>query len=324
MAGNIWVIAEQSRGQLSEITYELLALGRDLADGLGTKVQAVLLGHGVKGLADQLGAADEVLYADHPALADPSPEAYTEALALLAWERQPASLLVPATNAAWEILGSLPAQLEAPFANQCRDVRVVDGRIEAHCLVAGGKMEACVVAAATPTILGIMPGARRADDGRAEQAPTVEEVALQLSESPRVRFKRFIEPEVGDVDVTQQTALVSVGRGIQMQDNVELAEELAAALGGAVCASRPVVDQGWLPLSRQIGKSGAIVKPKIYVAAGISGAPEHVEGMKDADVIVAINMDPQAPIFDVAHFGVVGDCLDVLPALTEAVQARRG
>ncbi|MHC4136844.1 MAG: electron transfer flavoprotein subunit alpha/FixB family protein [Planctomycetota bacterium] len=324
MAGNIWVIVEQWRGQLSEITFELLALGRELADGMGTPLQAVLLGYEARALAEQLGAADEVLYVDHEALEDPSPEAYSQALALLVQEKQPASLLIPATNVAAEVLGSLPAQLGAPFANLCRDVRVVDGRLEAHCLVAGGKMEAAVVATAAPTILGIMPGVRRADDGRVEKTPSVEEVTPNLPETLRVRFKRYIEPEVGDVDVTQQSALVSVGRGIQMQDNVELAEALAAALGGAVCASRPVVDQGWLPLSRQVGKSGAIVKPRIYVAAGISGAPEHVEGMKDAELIVAINMDPQAPIFDVAHFGVVGDALDVLPALTEAVQARKG
>jgi electron transfer flavoprotein alpha subunit len=324
MSGNIWVIAEQWRGQLSEITFELLALGRELADGVGTSLQAVLLGHEVRPLAEQLGAADEVLYVDHPALADPSPEACTQALAMLVRQEQPASLLVPATNVAWEILGSLPAQLEAPFANQCRDVRVVDGRLEARCLVAGGKMEASVAAAAAPVILGIMPGARRADDGRVDRTPPVEEATPALPETFRVRFRRYIEPEAGDIDVTQQAALVSVGRGIQMQDNVALAEELAEALGGAVCASRPVVDQGWLPLSRQIGKSGAIVKPKVYVAAGISGAPEHVEGMKDAELIVAINMDPQAPIFDVAHYGVVGDALDVLPALTEAVRARKG
>jgi electron transfer flavoprotein alpha subunit len=323
MAGNIWVVAEQWRGQLSEITFEMLALGRELADGLGTSLQAVLLGHETRALAEQLGVADDVLYVDHAALADPSPEAYTQALALLVREKQPASVLIPATNVAWEILGSLPAQLEAPLANQCKDVRVADGKIEARCVVAGGKMEAGVTAAAAPVVLGIMPGVRRADDGRSDRTPGIEEATLEIPEA-RVRFKRFIEPEVGDVDVTQQPALISVGRGIQMQDNIEIAQELAEALGGAVCASRPVVDQGWLPLSRQIGKSGAIVKPKIYVAAGISGAPEHVEGMKDADLILAINMDPQAPIFDVAHYGVVEDCVDVIQALAEAVQARKG
>jgi len=139
-----------------------------------------------------------------------------------------------------------------------------------------------------------------------------------------VRLKRYLEPEAGDVDLTQQTVLVAVGRGIQGQDNLELAEEVAQALGGAVCGSRPVIDQGWLPLARQIGKSGLTVKPKFYLAAGISGAPEHTEGMKDAGLIVAINTDPQAPIFNVAHYGIVADVLDVLPALAEAVKARKG
>jgi electron transfer flavoprotein alpha subunit len=115
-----------------------------------------------------------------------------------------------------------------------------------------------------------------------------------------------------------------VGRGIQSQDNLELAENLAAALGGAVCGSRPVIDQGWLPLARQVGKSGVTVKPKLYIAAGISGAPEHIEGMRDAGLIVAINSDPSAPIFEVADYGIVGDALDMLPALAEAVEARKG
>jgi len=126
------------------------------------------------------------------------------------------------------------------------------------------------------------------------------------------------------VDVTQQDMLVSVGRGIQTQDNIELAEELAAALGGVVSASRPVIDQGWLPLTRQVGKSGATVKPKLYLAAGISGAPEHVEGMKDSELIIAVNTDAQAPIFTVAHYGIVGELVEILPALTEAVKAKKG
>jgi electron transfer flavoprotein alpha subunit len=139
-----------------------------------------------------------------------------------------------------------------------------------------------------------------------------------------VRFKKYIEPEAGDVDISQQEVLVAVGRGLQSQDNLELAEELAAALGGAVCGSRPVIDQGWLPLSRQVGKSGLTVKPKIYIAAGLSGAPEHVEGIKGSDLIIAINSDPRAPIFNVAHYGIVGDAAEVLPALAERVKAAKG
>jgi electron transfer flavoprotein alpha subunit len=148
-------------------------------------------------------------------------------------------------------------------------------------------------------------------------------VVLDLP-APYARLKRYIEPEADQVDITRQEALVAVGRGIESRDNVALAEELAEALGGAVCGSRPVIDQGWLPLSRQVGKSGVTVKPKLYIAAGISGAPEHVEGMRDSDLIIAINSDAQAPIFNVADIGIVGDVADMLPALAEAVRSRKG
>ena len=122
------------------------------------------------------------------------------------------------------------------------------------------------------------------------------------------------------MDITQQEILVAVGRGIQQKENLEVAEELAQALGGALCASRPVIDQGWLPPTRQVGKSGMTVKPRCFLALGISGAPEHVEGMKDSDLIVAVNTDPKAPIFDVAHYGVVADILDLAPALTRVLK----
>ena len=134
------------------------------------------------------------------------------------------------------------------------------------------------------------------------------------------RFLQLIEPEAGDVDITQADIIVSVGRGIGSEDNIEVAEELAQALGGVVAASRPIIDAGWLPRTRQVGKSGLTVKPKLYLALGISGAPEHVEGMKDSELIIAVNTDPQAPIFEVAHYGVVADLFDVVDALLEKVQ----
>jgi len=143
-------------------------------------------------------------------------------------------------------------------------------------------------------------------------------------EAPKVVFKRYLEPEAGDVDITKQNVLVGVGRGIQTQDNVQLAEDLAQVLDGAVCASRPVIDQGWLPLSRQVGKSGMSVKPRVYLALGISGAPEHWEGMQNSQCIIAVNTDPKAPIFDGAHYGVVGDVLELLPVLTDKLKARKG
>ncbi len=318
MTGNIWVLAEQWRGQISEITYELLTLGQELARDLGVRVQAVLLGHNAQSLGSTLGGADAVLYVDHPALAEPTPEAYAYTLAQLLKERRPKSLLIPLTNLSMD-LGAL---VEAPFVTACKDVRIVDGRLQARCVLYGGKIEAVVVPAGEPAILGIAPGARPAE--RVDRTPLVETVSVPLPEVLKVRLKSYVEPEAGDIDITKQDVLVAVGRGIQDRENLTLAEELADALGGAVCGSRPVIDQGWLPLSRQIGKSGVIVKPKLYLAAGISGAPEHVEGMKSSDLIIAINTDPKAPIFTVAHYGIVADALEVLPALTAAVRAKKG
>jgi electron transfer flavoprotein alpha subunit len=137
---------------------------------------------------------------------------------------------------------------------------------------------------------------------------------------PRVKFRQWLAPPPGDVDITKVPILVAVGRGIQNAGNMTLAEALAEALGGTVCGSRPVIDQGWLPRTRQVGKSGMTVKPTLYLALGISGAPEHLEGMRKAELIIAINTDPQAPIFSAAHYGAVVDLLELLPPLTEEIK----
>jgi electron transfer flavoprotein alpha subunit len=321
MAGNIWVFAEQWHGQLSKATYEALALGRELADGLGVKLEAVLLGHNAQDLAQTLGVADTVLYVDQPTLQEPTPDAYTRVLAHLLQARHPADLIISLTNVGMDLGPLLAAQLDIPFVNFCQDVRIVEGKVQPLCLLYGGKIQASVAVAGEPAILAILPGARPAEKGRADQLPPVERIEVSLPETPAVRFKAYVEPDASGVDITQQEILVAVGRGIQTQENVELAQELANELGGAVCGSRPVIDQGWLPLSAQVGRSGATVKPKLYIAAGISGAPEHVEGMKDSAVIVAINTDSQAPIFNLAHYGIVADALDILPALTTAAHA---
>jgi len=322
MAQSIWVLAEQWRGKISEATYEVLALGRELADALGAPVQVVLLGDKVKGLVGSLGVADSVVLVEHPSLAHASPETYGEVLAQLAKQKEPQAILVPMTNVSWDIVGSLPAQLHMPFVNFCENVEAADGKLCAKCLLYGGKMQASM-APEGAAIFGILPGARLAEKGRVDKTPSIEEVTIAPAE-PKVKFKSFIEPEAGEIDITQMNVLISVGRGMQNQENIELAEELAKELGGAVSGSRPVIDQGWLPLTRQVGKSGATVKPKLYLAAGISGAPEHVEGMKNADLIIGINTDAQAPIFNVAHYGVVEDATDVLEALTKAVRAKKG
>jgi electron transfer flavoprotein alpha subunit len=274
-------------------------------------------------LAVSLGPADTVIYVDHPTLADDTGLQASRAVAALAATRAPAAILVPTTNVSWDLLGLLPGRLGAPLVNFCREVEVVDGALQVGCLLYGGKMTVRVAAGPGPVVLAILPGTATAA-GPGAPAPGVEEVSVDLPDDPGVRLIAYEQPEAGDVDITQQEVLVAVGRGISSEANVEVAEDLAAALGGAVCGSRPVIDQGWLPLVRQVGKSGVTVKPRLYVAAGISGAPEHVEGMKDAELIIAVNTDAGAPIFSVADYGVVDDATDVLEALAEAVRKRKG
>jgi electron transfer flavoprotein alpha subunit len=322
MTGSICVLAEQWRGCISEVTYEALALGRELADSLGVPLTAILTGSNMQALAQRLGIADSVLYVDHPLLAEPVAQTCAEALAQVLLDRRPRALLVALTNVSLGVSTLLSVRLGVAAINFCKDIKVVDGRLQALCVMYGGKIEAAVEAHCEPTILCLWPGARPADKGRSDRSPAVDTATVVLLPSP-IRLKRYVDPETGDVDLTKQDVLVAVGRGIQSRENVGLAEELATALGGAVCGSRPVIDQGWLPLSRQVGKSGLTVKPRLYVALGISGAPEHVEGMKDAEMIVAVNSDPHAPIFNVAHYGIVGDVLETLPVLTAAVETRK-
>ena len=322
MTGSICVLAEQWRGRISDVTYEALALGRELADGLGVPLTAILAGFNAKDLAGKLGMADSVVYVDHPQLAEPMAQECAEAVAQVLVDRRPRALLMALSNVSLGVGTFVSARLGVAAINFCQDAKVVDGQIQAMCVMYGGKIEVTVEAHCQPAILCFWPGARQADKGRSDRQPSVEETSVVLQPS-KVRLKRYVDPEAGGVDLTKQDVLVAVGRGIQSRDNVSLAEDLAKALGGAVAGSRPVIDQGWLPLSRQVGKSGLTVKPKLYLALGISGAPEHIEGMKDAGLIVAVNSDARAPIFNVADYGIVGDVLETLPALTAAAEARR-
>ena len=321
MAHSILVIVEQWRKEVSEITYELLALGREVADQLLVPLQAVLLGHDVKEMAGTLGSADSVLYLDHPSLAEPLPEVYVEALAGLLVGRKPKCILCPLTNVSLGLGALLADRIGAPSLSLCKDLRVADGNFEATCLLYGGKIEAAVSVDASPAVFSVWPGARPAHHGRIERCPPLEEVTVSLPEAPSVRLKSYIRLQAGDVDITEKDVLVAVGRGIQDWGNLVLAKRLAQSLGGAVCGSRPVIDHGWLPPSRHVGCAGLTVRPKLYIALGISGAPEHVVGMRDSDVIVAVNTDPRAPIFDLAHYGIAADVLEFLPVLTGVIES---
>ncbi len=322
MSNAILVFAEHLKGEISEITFEMLGAGRGMADALKVPLYAVLFGDQVTGLAGQLGAADKVFVAENSQWQMAPPDALAGALQTLVTSQQVAVVLVGGTNVSMGVGSVLSARTGLPFVNFAKQIQCAGGLTITSQLF-GGKILSDVTLPGGRGIVSVYPGSFPAEAGRRPQAPPVEKIELSI-ETPKVKFKKFVEPETGDVDITKQNVLVAVGRGMQSQDNLALADDLAAALGGAVCASRPVIDQGWLPLSRQVGKSGMSVKPRLYLALGISGAPEHWEGMQNAQLIIAVNTDAKAPIFDGAHYGVVGDALEVAPALADKIKARKG
>jgi electron transfer flavoprotein alpha subunit len=323
MANGILILAEHLKGAVADITFEMLGAGRKLADARQVPLHVAVIGKGAAAVTAGLGLADAVFVVDMPEAESPSAASAAAVLQGLIEQKQEALVMVGWTNLSMGVGSVLSARAGLPFVNFARDLKVEGGALRVTSQLFGGKILSDVLLPDGRGIVGMSPGAFPADAGRSDKAPTVETVALTV-EAPKITFRAFIEPEAGDVDITKQTVLVAVGRGIQTQDNIELAEELAAALGGATCGSRPVVDQGWMPLSRQVGKSGMSVKPRLYLAVGISGAPEHVEGMQSAQTIIAINTDANAPIFDVAKYGVCGDALEIVPALTEKIKARKG
>ncbi len=321
MNQDVFVVIEHLRGEVADISYVMLAAARGLAQGTGGKVTAILLGRDAQGLAKNL-STDHMLYADHPSLAEFNSDAYRIALAELIREGAPRAVLFGHTTIGMDIAGALSAKLSLPLVSSCLTL-AGDGKFVSQ--ICGGKIMAEGDLPSPTALVTMLPGGYKAEQGQSAQAPAVETVAVPSLDGLRVALKKYIEPEAGDVDIAKEPLLISVGRGIQNKDNIELARELAEAMGGTVSASRPVVDQGWLPTSRLVGKSGKRVKPKVYLALGISGAPEHVEGMGESDTIIAVNTDPNAPIFNVAKYGTNVDMFDLIPILTEKVkQARIG
>jgi electron transfer flavoprotein alpha subunit len=298
----------------------MLAAARTLAQGTGGSATAVLLGHDAQELAGDL-AADQVLYVDDPALADFTSDAYIAALSALISENEPRAMLLGHTSIGMDVACGLSARLGLPLVSQCQTV-TADGKFLSQ--ICGGKIMAEGDLPEPTALVTMVPGGYKPEEGQSTQLPEVTPVTAPALEGLRVTLAQYVEPEAGDVDISKEPILISIGRGIQNEDNVELAEELAEALGGVVCSSRPVVDQGWLPTSRMVGKSGQVVKPKLYLAMGISGAPEHVEAITDSEMIIAVNTDPNAPIFDIAKYGAEVDMTDLLEVLTELVEEEKG
>jgi electron transfer flavoprotein alpha subunit len=314
MNQDIFVVIEHIQGQVSDISFVMLAAARELAEETGGKVTGVLLGHNATHLADSL-AADAVLYGDDSALAEFSSDAYKNTLSGLINEAKPRAVIFGSTTIGADIAGSLAAHLNYPIVSSC--LSLSGGKPISK--ICGGKIMAETELGETTTVITMIPGGYKPEEGQSETPPTVTTFSPDIADL-NVTLKQYVEPEITDVDISQEEILISVGRGIQTEDNIELVEELAELLGGAVCASRPIVDQGWLPISRMVGKSGKQVKPKLYFAIGISGAPEHVEGMGDSEMVCAVNIDPAAPIFDVAKYGAAVDLFDLVDYLIEAIE----
>ncbi len=323
MSQDVYVIVEHLKGQVADISYVMLAAARNASQATGGQVVAVLLGHSAEALAADL-SADKVLYVDHPLLEEFTPDSYRLALAPLIEAHQPRVVFFGDTSIGADVAGGLSAKLGWPLVSYCRSVAAGGADLGYSCQICGGKIMAEGEVPGPSAIITMIPGAYKPDEGRSTAAPSVEHVDVPTLDEGRVSLGRYIEPEAGDVDITREAFLVAIGRGIQNEDNIELAQDLADALGGAVCASRPVVDQGWLPTTRLVGKSGLRVSPKIYLAMGISGAPEHTESITDSELVVAVNTDPAAPIFDMAKYGAEVDMLDLLPELIEMVQEAKG
>jgi electron transfer flavoprotein alpha subunit len=317
MAKRVLAVAEQADGVFRKVAFEAVSEGRRLATAMGTDLTAVVLGADIEGIAGELGqyGAEKVLVVDHPLLAEYTTETFTQALAGVVAQQSPGTIILGSTMQGKDLAARLAARLKAPLAVECTGVKAEDGAVVATRPMYGGKLIANVALAGEPQIVAIRPNAVRIEE--AEVSPAVEKATVDIDE-PRAQFieKKL---ETGKVDLTEADIVVSGGRGMGGSDYA-IIEALAGALGGAVGASRSAVDEGWRPHSDQVGQTGKVVSPNLYIACGISGAIQHLAGMSSSKVIVAINKDPDAPIFAKADYGIVGDLFEIVPLITAEVE----
>lgn len=317
----LFVLAEQRRGELRDITFEMLTKGRELSQKIDADLTAVLLGHNVKEFAKKLADhAKKVLTVDDAKLEDFNAEAYQKVLSHLISERKPLLTLIGHTSFGIDLAPSLATELNVPLATDCINVDFEEKKPIVVRQVYGGKVNVkASLRTSESYIVTLRPATFEAQEEEALGGEIIEIPSPLEEDIPYKKFVEYYEPPAGEVDITAADILVSVGRGIKDTENMPIVEKLAEALGGALACSRPIVDKGWLPSDRQVGTSGKTVKPKLYLAVGISGAFQHVSGMKNADLIIAINKDSKAPIFRAADYGVVEDLFKVVPPLTNKI-----
>jgi electron transfer flavoprotein alpha subunit len=323
----VWIVAEHLHGQLRRGTHELLGEGRRLADKLGVELSAVLLGDQVQPLASDLIAhgADRVYLAQDPVLAHCRTGPYTDVLAGMVNRHKPEIVLISATPQGRDLAPRVAARLSAGLTADCTglDIDEKDRLLVQTRPAFGGNLMATIVCReARPQMATVRPGVMKALDPDPSRTGEVVEIPVHLDErSVLAKIVEIVQQETdGQVNLQDAEIIVSGGRGLGKPENFALIRELAGALGGAVGASRATVDAGWIPAYHQVGQTGRTVQPKLYIACGISGAVQHLAGMASSDVIIAINKDPSAPIFNIATYGIVGDLFEIVPALTKKLK----
>jgi len=326
----VWVFAEQRRGVLAPVTAELLGEARRLAEVLEVKVAAILLGDGMAHLSQAmlLAGADKVYVAEHPLLHDFLEETYAATLTELARKYQPEIILAGATYLGRAFIPRVAAALETGLTADCTGFAIdPEKRLLLQTRPAfGGNIMATIITPRTyPQMATARPGVfKPAPPAASATGEVVRVEPACLASPPRSRFVATVAEIKERIPLNVAEVIVSGGRGLKEGKNFKLLEELADLLGGAVGATRAAVDAGWIPYPHQIGQTGKTVSPRLYIACGISGAAQHLVGMQSSDIIVAINKDPQAPIFQVADVGLVGDLFEIVPALIQEIKKDRG
>jgi electron transfer flavoprotein alpha subunit len=316
----ILVYVETRNDVVQSVTYELMTAAREMSQDEANEVICCVLTSNAAAIGSQLQGADQILHMSHPSLSPYNPDSHLRGLHAAIEVAKPDLVLLPYSAAGLDLGASASARLALPLVGYCIELQLADGALMATSQVYGGKLVA-KTRTALPAIAVVVPGSFQESAGRVVGKGVLTDLAPQADlDRGRINFVSASVPDPNQIDLTKAERIVCVGRGLGSAEKLPVMQGLASALAAEIAGSRPVIDSGWLPKARQVGKSGQKVKPKLYIAAGVSGAPEHLEGMKSSEFIIAVNSDRKAPIFEVAHVGTTCDIFELVPALTKRIQ----